>query len=456
MTVNSYLNPVSATQLRSVVDGVLWPAIGSDRAAHMLALLFQLEQSQWLSPEKLRERQMIQLKRLIQHAQATVPFYANSLQNLDAEHLDWNNFRALPILSRRDLQANFGALRSAAVPSSHGNSVLGQSSGSTGTPARFMKTGVDQLFWNALTLRDHLWHERNFQGRFVAIRNIEDNALYPSWGPPTDIVFQTGPAGVLRIDTPIPAQANWLREQNPDYLLSYPTNIRALAKHCIAEGIGLPRLREVRSMGEVIGSDLRDLCRRAWNAHLVDIYSCQEAGYLAMQCPEGETYHVQSESVVLELLRNDGIPCAPGEAGRIVLTSLHNYAMPLIRYEIGDYAEWGESCTCGRGLPVILRVMGRGRNILTYPTGEKHFPLLGGERYPEFAPVRQYQIIQRSLHEIEARLVVERPITLNEELALKEFMLSKLGYPFELNFIYPANISIGASGKFEDFISEIT
>lgn len=455
MITDSCSCPVSAMQLRSVVDGILWPSIGSDASAHLQSLLFQLEHSQWLSPERLSERQLVQVKRLMRHAQSTVPFYARIFRDMDAERLDWTTFQALPMLSRRDLQANFEMLRSTAVPPSHGSVALGQSSGSTGSPARFLKTAVDQLFWNALTVREHLWHGRNFQGRLAAIRNAEENALYPSWGQPTDIVFQTGPAGVLRITTPIGDQARWLREQNPDYLLSYPTNIRALAMYCIAESIRLPALREVRCMGEVIGADLRELCQRAWGAHLVDVYSCQEAGYLAMQCPDSEQYHVQSECVVLEILREDGTPCAIGETGRVVLTSLHNFAMPLIRYEIGDYAERGDVCLCGRGLPVIRRVMGRARNILIYPSGEKHFPLLGGERYPEIAPIKQYQIIQRTLYKVEARLVVGRNLTPDEEGFLREFILSKLGYPFELCFTYPANIPLGAGGKFEDFISDI-
>lgn len=442
-------------RIHSVVPGIGWPAIGSDAAAHLLSLLFQLEQTQWMPEQKLRDLQLVQAKILLRHAQTSVPYYSESLSGIDIDRLDWDSFRSLPLLTRSNLQENFVALKSASLPREHGGVGEGKSSGSTGRPARFLSTSVNQLFWNALTLREHFWHNRLLTGKLASIRNESENGTWPDWGPPTSTVCQTGAGALLRIDTPIAKQADWLHSQNPDYLLSYPTNILALAKHCEQSGIRLPRLREVRSMGEVVTTEMRETCRRVWGVPVTDMYSCQEAGYLALQCPVGEHYHVQAESVILEILHTDGRLCQAGEVGQVVITSLHNFAMPLIRYAIGDFAERGEACACGRGLPVIRRIVGRARNILTYPSGETRFPLLGGERYAEIAPVKQYQAIQRSLHEIEMRLIVDRPLASNEEAALREFILAKLGYPFNLSFSYPSRIPMGAGGKFEDFISEI-
>ena len=76
----------------------------------------------------------------------------------------------------------------------------------------------------------------------------------------------------------------------------------------------------------------------------------------------------------MEVLDNHGRPCKEGETGRVVLTDLHNFTMPLIRYEIGDYAEVGPPCACGRGLPVLARILGRSRNMLTLPAGDRIWP----------------------------------------------------------------------------------
>jgi len=98
-------------EVRSVIAGIGWPGIPSDPGAHLAALLFQLERSQWLPAEQLRERQLGQLRMLLRHAKATVPYYARTLRGLDADRLDWTAFHALHTLSRKDLQAGFDVLK---------------------------------------------------------------------------------------------------------------------------------------------------------------------------------------------------------------------------------------------------------------------------------------------------------------------------------------------------------
>jgi phenylacetate-CoA ligase len=129
-------------------------------------------------------------------------------------------------------------------------------------------------------------------------------------------------------------------------------------------------LSQVSTLSEIVDPVLRDDCAQAWGAAVCDVYSCEELGMIAIQCPEHPHYHVQSESVFVEVLNERGEACAPGETGRVVATDLHNFALPLVRYEVGDYAEVGAACPCGRGLPVLSRIMGRQRNMLTLPSGD--------------------------------------------------------------------------------------
>src|SRR6202012_3802852 len=98
-------------------------------------------------------------------------------------------------------------------------------------------------------------------------------------------------------------------------------------------------------------------------------------------------YHVQSEMLIAEVLRDDGTPCAPGEIGRLVLTDLCNFGMPMIRYEINDYAEVGALCDCGRGLPVLTRIMGRRRNMALDPDGRMFWPSFPTEDWYDAAPL---------------------------------------------------------------------
>lgn len=450
---------------RSVVSGISWPAMPGPAATELLAILYQLEQSQWWSPEALLEQQLRQLQPLLMHACQTVPFYRQRFDRIGfkpAAALTPDIFARLPLLTRSEVQTAGDSLRSRQIPASHGSSHVTQTSGSTGQPVKVHSTDLTALFWRAFTVRDHHWHNRDLSGKLAAIRAFREGIAeppdgddIPGWGPATDAIYQTGPSAMLRLGTDIGVQAAWLQRHNPDYLLTYPSNLMALVSHCKAAGTRLPKLREIRTVGETLGPEVRAACRETWGVPVVDVYSSQEMGYIALQCPQSEHYHLQCENALVEILDGQDQPCKAGEIGRLVVTGLHNFATPLIRYELGDYAEVGPPCQCGRGLPVITRILGRQRNMLMLPSGEMRWPLVGFKDYAQIAPIRQFQFVQKSPELIEMRLVTDRPLTATEEARLKELIQQSLGYPFQLTLIYQQAIPRHRNGKFEEFISEI-
>jgi len=453
-------------RLRSYVDGIAWPALPSRHGAAIQSLLFQLDQTQWWPEQRLVERQLAQLQALLEHAYQTVPYHRMRLGAAgfrpggSLTEADW---RALPLLTRRDVQNAGKALASLKLPPEYAPVTESQTSGSTGQPVKVIATQLDALMWDALTIREHLWHRRDFSARLAVIRA---NAPQPQgesrvsmqrdWGPPAAALFETGPAAAMSFAVDVAAQVEWLMRHGPEYLLTYPSNLMALVRHTAARGERPPRLREVRTIGETVTPELRAACRQAWQVPIVDAYSSQEFGYLALQCPESGLYHAMSENVLVELLAADGRRCAPGESGRVVVTALHNFAMPLIRYDLDDCAEAGGPCPCGRGLPTIARVLGRTRNMLRLPDGTQRWPLVGFARYRELAPIRQYQFVQRSREEIEARFVADRPLTGEEEARLSQIIQTALGHPFRLTFSYfDDEIPRGPKGKFKEFVSMI-
>lgn len=445
----------SDPEVRSVVAGIGWPGIPSDPGAHLAALLFQLERTQWLPAEQLRDCQLEQMRALLRHALATVPFYAGVLRGLDIERLDWPAFHALPILSRKELQESFDALKSGAVPPGHGRVAQGQSSGSTGMPVRFLQTEATQLFWNALTLREHLWQERDFSGKLAAIRIKVKEGRWPDWGLPAAALFRTGPGATLNVRTDVGRQLDWLLREDPDYLITHASNLHALAELSLKRGIRLPRLRQARSYSEALRPDLRETVRAAWGVEVADGYSCEEAGNIALQCPRHAHYHVQSENLLVEVLDEAGRPCGPGETGRVVVTTLHNFAMPLVRYELGDYAEVGAPCDCGRGLPVLARIHGRRRNMVVLPDGRRHWPSFPAEMWRAVAPVEQFRLVQRASGEIEAYYVLARELTQDEKAHLEAALASRFGHPFRIVWKRSDALDRGPGYKFEDFISEL-
>lgn len=443
----------------SAVSGIHWPALPGASASSVLALLYQLEQSQWLPEKEIRHQQYRQLATLLGHAYATIPFYRKRLEQAGfypERGLNAEIFAKLEILKRRDIQQSQKDLISKRTPKDHGELFEHHTSGSTGMPIIAVGTDVTQFFWRVNTLRDHLWHKRNLRGKLAAIRTTVKDGISVGWGQATDTIYKTGQGVMMNIKADIDEQVRWLNGQQPNYLLSHPSNIYALAKLCLEQGVTLNRLDQVRTFGEVVTPELREICKEAWNTPVVDAYSAEEVGYIALQCPESENYHIQSESLFVEVLDDEGRTCSAGEVGRVVITTLHNFAMPLVRYAIGDYAEVGEQCECGRGLPVLRRIMGRQRNLITLPDGKQHWPSFPEESWGHIAPILQIQLVQKALDNITVRLVVADRLSQEQEAALVKVLQGKLGHPFVITLEYLDKIERTANNKYEDFVSELS
>lgn len=452
------MNPASPTAPpvpRSAVPGVAWPAIPPKVGAAMLAMQYQLDRTQWWTPHEIERHQLRQLDAVLRHAIESIPFQARRLVEAGysgRNPIDRETLSHLPLTHRVDLQTSLELMQSSRPPADHGRRLEGYTSGSTGTPLRFFGTEVTHFFWGAINLRDHRWHGRDLTRKHAVIRAGIDDGPVSGWGASSEVAYHTGPGAGLNIRADIDAQLRWLQQEQPAYLLTHPSNLRTLALRSIDRGLALPGLLEARTFGELVEPELRTLCRRAWNVPLIDMYSAEEVGYIALQCPEHEHYHVQSENLVVEVLDDANRPCRPGQIGRVVVTTLHNFVMPLIRYDIGDYAEVGEPCLCGRGLPVLKRILGRRRNMVRLPDGTRHWPYFSLSKWGFALPVRQLQMIQHTLQHIEVRLVCTRPLQPPEVDLLIDAVRGGFGYAFDITVTQVAQIHRTTNFKYEDFI----
>ena len=164
----------------------------------------------------------------------------------------------------------------------------------------------------------------------------------------------------------------------PEFLYTMPSNLDGLLRVFEQRAIRLDSLRCIFSGGEVLEDSIRERTRHLLGVEIRDNYGSTE-GFIAWQCPAG-SYHINAEHVTVEIVDESGIPVAPGQMGRILITTLENRLMPLIRYEIGDYAiASNDLCTCGRTLPVLGKVIGRGINLFRLPGGrlKSPWPLVG-------------------------------------------------------------------------------
>lgn len=437
------------------MPGIAWPGLQAPLGRTLLALQFQLERTQWWPRDRLLEMQFRQVRALAQHAVATTPFYAGHLARAGIRsiaELDPLTWRRWPILSTRDVQARQADLLAQRVPAEHGPAAEKFTSGSTGMPKRIVASEAARLINQALVMRDHLWHRRDLSAKLCAIRFLVSPAEQRGWSPATDAAFVTGPAAAFNVAIDVDQQLEWLRWEKPAYLLTSPSNLAALIARSRETGRAPRELRQVMTIAEAVPAGLREAALAAWHVPLTDLYSCTEAGTLALQCPQAAHYHVQSEAAFVEVLREDGEPCEPGETGRVVATPLHNFAMPLLRYDIGDLAVAGERCACGRGLPVLQAIAGRVRNMARDRAGRLFQPGFDQSLEETALPVRQAQFIQRAVDAIEMDYVLDRDLTADERARFQAVVARRLPYGFRIKFRRVAEIARSPGGKYESFI----
>lgn len=421
----------------------------------VLSLLAEYADGERRSAGELASRQQSRLRELAHHAHAHSPHFAARLRaaRLTPDDLaEPGGLGALPPLTRRALVEAGDSLFCSSIPPEHGQVTTTTTSGSTGEPVSVRRTALCHLHWMACSLREHLWWKSDFAARFAVVRaNLTAGVSRPDWGPPASLLFHTGPAEARPAMCPVDELVSWLTGFSPQHLLSLPGSLAAVIATLERTGQRLPELTTVRTVSETVSPALREQVRRMFGARIQDSYSSQEGGIMAAQCPEAGTYHV-SEHILLEIVDAEGRPCAPGQTGRILVTDLINFATPLIRYEIGDYAEVGEPCPCGRSLAPIRRFLGRERNLVLLPDGTRHWPLVGFHRWDEVFPVRQFQFIQTDRESITAKMSADSRPTREQEDRLTAIIQAALGHRFDIRFAWQTEpLPRGPGGKFEEF-----
>jgi phenylacetate-CoA ligase len=439
-----------------------WPDPNAVKNRILMSFVTSLDKSQWQSPDELLHLQMDAMAKLMQFAKTHTEEYAvrlDGIKKFSANDITPELIQSLPITNKADLQAHPERYRAKFDPPQLGNVFEFSTSGSVGLPVKVSWNGYANTLVLAKTFRYHQWHNSDPNKTRAALkvvplekngecRGFESKDWYPLL-PGGRNVSQTATWTIAR-------QLEWLVQQNPHYLQTYPSNAKELARYALENGICVDKLERIDCYGETLEEDCADLVEQAFGAKLVDKYSSREVGELATRCPVSDLYHIQSETVYLEVVNEKGEQVKPGEIGQVLVTNLHNVAMPLIRYAIDDYAELGPECSCGRGLPTLKRVMGRTRNMLTLANGDKLWPRFSSENLHDAAPIKQFRLTQKELNKVVANVVpLSAPLTEQEVESLKQEIWRYLPKEVQISVEEVSEIPRSAGGKYEDFKSEL-
>jgi phenylacetate-CoA ligase len=370
--------------------------------------------------------------------------------------IDWERWAEIPILTRRDIQANDDGLLARALPNLAGETGEDTSSGSTGTPIRHVTTGIQDMASACASERFFRWHgiqPDKLTVRVVATRNpdavLPHGRLKPAWR----IGHRESVAIDLNIRTAVADQIAFVRDMGAAYLMTYPTNFREIARVSDETAMKLS-LDAILTVGEMVTGDVREIIRLHFGSEPLDRYGASEVGHIAATCPECNAHHVAAELVLIEIVGDDGKTLPPGEPGRLIATPFYSLAMPFIRYEVGDFASLSpEPCACGRTLPVLSRILGRTRNVFRFADGSSVWPVLYSAEMHALVPNRQYQIVQHTPVEIEFRYVPAHGGAVPDAAGMTAYMRAKLHPTVSVRLTPMASIPRSAGGKYEDYLS---
>lgn len=393
-----------------------------------------LMRSQWLGAAKIVAYQESQLQQMLRHAASEVPYYKEPLSRLRQADgtFDLSRWDELPIISRSDVAADWEAFQARNLPPGHEGIISVTTSGSEGNALELRKTRFEHTGVACASYRYADWFNYDYKIPLAMIRagfirsadlNDPEDRL---WGPPWLDAATRGARHRLSINVPLDEQIDWLAGLGRVYLNTLPSNAMALAQRSEERGVKL-QIAAIMAVGERLSADVRGEVRRVLGCRISDVYATAEAGLIAIECPDTGSYHLQSEISKVEVIAEDVSSCSPGETGHLVATSLYNFAMPLIRYRFNDLVTVGASCSCGRGLPVISKILGRERGFFHLADGRSLVPEFSTGRIREITGASRWQILQTAPAVVTIRLQMDSQPSESQRLILSEYVRETLG-----------------------------
>jgi phenylacetate-CoA ligase len=372
---------------------------------------------------------------------------------------DFSRWQDVPIVERAEAVAGGAEMRTPGLSNLYGEVRELRTSGTTGV---FLQHAVNELVIvaaNAAMTRMARWFGLDTARPLAKIKiyHEEPSSAYPEgfvkhgWSAANPEAVTYG----LELRTPLAQQLEWLSRRKIPYVQTAPSHACALAYAATAEQARELGIAFIFDIGETVSNHDRALVAQLLGARLAGIYSCEEIGFIATESAAAAHYHVVAENAFVEILGDDGRAAAPGELGRVVVTGLYNYAMPFIRYAIGDVASWAVApCPCGRSLPVIAQVEGRTRSVFVFRDGSRMWPRMWNAREIQaFVPFREFQMVQLDHDRIELRYVPDGSGRAPDTAGLAAFARSRFHPSVEIILVPAEAMARGPSGKFEQFVS---
>ena len=440
---------------------ILYPFYESAlRRRQTLRYLAEYERSQWLSADEVAALQWSGLKRLIEHCWREVPYYQRQWKALGITPSDIASpadFARLPSLDKSAIRENFEDLH---APSMRSQLMYKATGGSTGEPLRFGYTRESYERRIAVMFRGYAWAGARIGrrtlflwggavGRPSRAETIKERLYQTAFNRRMLDVFKLS-------DAALPSFVEEIRRFRPEIVVGYAGPLHQLAAWMLRSGQRIAAPHAVLSAAEALEDFQRDTIADAFGCPVFNTYGCREFMLIASECGECEGLHVNADHLVVEL---DPVSIDHGgtETGEVVITDLHNWGMPLLRYRNGDVATRSPASQsrCRRGLPLLQRVDGRKLDLLR--TADGH--ILPGEFFPhmlkDIPGVRRFQVVQEHLNSLSLNIVADADFGPDQEAEIRREFDKVAGDSTTLDIQRVEDIPLTASGKRRVTISRL-
>jgi phenylacetate-CoA ligase len=447
------MNAKTAASIYRVIQGI--------RKEPIFEKLKWLESTQWWPKNELEQLQLSKLKEILICALEKIPYYKQNFKpysDLIYNLQSVSELKSIPFLTKQQIRDNFSLLQN---PEFKGRTSTESTSGSTGDPMQFVHDRSGGAFARAMSYREHKWYNLYIgekEARFYGIP-MDPKARYKE--RVKDFLMNRKRFSVFDLsESSLNSYYNRINTYKPAYIYGYTSAIFEFIKFMKNHNLKFKGsfLKALIVTSEVLVTEQRELIETYLNVPVINEYGCSEVGIIAAECPQ-HGLHISSENIVLEIVKK-GLPVEPGEAGEVVITGLNNFAMPLIRYKIGDIARLSQNpCSCGRALPLLENIEGRVNNMVVTPEGKISsgliFYYISRSLIENNGGVKKFKVVQDKIDQITFQIIKDKNFDEGNLQALEDKTHEYLSPNIHVSFNFFSELPNKTDGKIIHFVSKL-
>jgi phenylacetate-CoA ligase len=446
--------------MSALVRNIFYPLwLVKDGDGQQLHHFGQFDDIDTMSPDALRRRQTERLRRVLVHAYEHTDYYRKVFDRVGLSPDDPapDRFAVLPLLTKDIVRAEFKRL--VATNLSDDVLVSARTGGSTGLPMTFIRDKECLYQRKAQELYFDRWMGYQVGDKaalFVA--SSHHDSVGERWkaeirNATCERLLRFDPHHIT--DEYMQAFAQQYSRFRPSIIKCFPNSLGIFAEFVKRHGIEVPKVLAVSCTGENLYAQQRRLFQETFGGEVFEKYGTRESGVIACECRAHLGLHLFTDGAYVEILDEQGQEVKPGEMGRLVVTDLFNYGMPMIRYEIGDMAIASDrECTCGSPLPLVEKILGRDRDILYDGDGHPKPGYLFVEAINSFDLAAQFQVIQTDRQTLLIKVVKKTSENIDLSELRKKFE-EIVGLRVRIIFEETDAIARDPSGKFRYVMSQL-